>query len=91
MGTAGFIIGIIFVLLGFMCMLLGIENGWFFFGSLIFFLFAIGCFETMHKEQIAPEPTIQDVYEKRARIVETQTITEGDTVRTYKMIWNKNN
>ena len=45
----------------------------------------------MNKEQIAPEPTIQDVYEKRARIVETQTITEGDTVRTYKMIWNKNN
>ena len=91
MGTAGFIIGIIFVLLGFMCMLLGIENGWFFLGSCIFFLFAIGCFETMNKEQIAPEPTIQDVYEKRARIVETQTIAEGDTVRTYKMIWNKNN
>ena len=91
METVGFIIGIIFLLLGFMCMLFGIENGWFFIGSFIFFLFAIACFKTMNNEPIALEPTIKDVYEKRARIVETQTITEGDTVRTYKMIWNKNN
>lgn len=89
MGTAGFIIGIIFVLLGFMCMLFAIENGWFFIGSLTFFLFAIGCFETINNEPIAPEPTINDVMEQRAKVVETQIITEGDTIRTYKMVWNE--
>ena len=89
METAGFIIGIIFVLLGFMCMLFAIENGWFFIGSFIFFLFGIGCFETMNKEQIAPEPTINDVMYERARIVETLTISEGDTIRTYKMVWKE--
>ena len=40
---------------------------------------------------IEPEPTKQDVLDRKAIYQETQVITGNDTIKTYEIVWKQKN